>query len=109
MQRLPSKMIEHCVRERRRKSAAPLGESYRRKPAGWNESAVGAARNGAPVVTLRQPVSIRHSGLRRADLICRTAVYVIRTHGGVGGRGREASYPDYAAGALTQLAHFRST
>jgi hypothetical protein len=29
------------------------------------------------------------------DLICRTAVYVTRTHGGVGGGSREASpYPD---------------
>ena len=29
------------------------------------------------------------------DSICRTAVYVTRTHGGVGGGGREAfSYPD---------------
>ena len=78
-----------------RNNVIASGESYRRKLADWDESAVGAARNGAPVITLRHPVSIRHSGLKRADLICRTAVYVIRTHGGVGGRGREASsYPD---------------
>ena len=32
------------------------------------------------------------------DLICRTAVYVTRTHGGVGGGSREASpYPDRAS------------
>ena len=32
------------------------------------------------------------------DLICRTAVYVTRTHGGVGGGSREASpYPDSSA------------
>jgi hypothetical protein len=32
------------------------------------------------------------------DLICRIAVYVTRTHGGVGGGSREASpYPDYRA------------
>jgi hypothetical protein len=32
---------------------------------------------------------------RGGDSICRTAVYVTRTHGGVGGRGREVpSYPD---------------
>ena len=31
----------------------------------------------------------------RVDLLCRTAVYVIRMYGGVGGRSREASpYPD---------------
>ena len=33
---------------------------------------------------------------KRADSICRTAVYVTRMHGGVGGGGREAlSYPDW--------------
>jgi len=33
------------------------------------------------------------------NFIHRTAVYVIRTHGGVGGRGCEASsYPDYKHG-----------
>jgi hypothetical protein len=32
------------------------------------------------------------------DSICRTAVYVTCTHGGVGGGGREAfSYPDWAS------------
>jgi hypothetical protein len=34
----------------------------------------------------------------RRDLICRTAVYVTRMHGGVGGGRRKAFlYPDYAA------------
>ena len=43
---------------------------------------------------------LRLNGVVRAhtmslDLICRTAVYVTRTHGGVGGGSREASpYPD---------------
>ncbi len=33
------------------------------------------------------------------DSICRTAVYVTRSYGGVGGGSREASpYPKYAAG-----------
>jgi len=78
-----------------RNNVIASGESRRRKPVGWDESAVGAARNGAPVITLRHQVSIRHYGLKHDDLICRTAVYEVRTHGGVGGRGREASsYPD---------------
>ena len=65
------------------------GESRRRKPLGWDENAVGAVRNDAPVGRLR------HNVPSRVDLICRTAVYVTRTHGGVGGRGREpSSYPD---------------
>jgi len=35
------------------------------------------------------------------DSICRTAVYVTRTHGGVGGGSGEAStYPDYAFGNI---------
>ena len=62
---------------------------------GWGERVVGAARNDAPVVMRSFNVFIRHNVLMRADSICRTAVYVTRTHGGVGGRGREASsYPD---------------
>ena len=78
-----------------RNTVIASGESRGRKPAGWDENDVGAARNGAPVITLWPMVSIRPHALQRADLICRTAVYVIRTHGGVGGRGREASsYPD---------------
>ncbi len=63
------------------------GESCRRKPAGWNESAVGAARNGAPVITLR------HYGLKRADLICRTAAYGIRMHGWRGREGQGDFFP----------------
>ena len=59
-----------------------------------NENAVGPARNGAPVIMLRHQGWVQHYGLKRADLICRTAVYMGRTDGGMGGRGREASYPD---------------
>ena len=97
--RRPKRCPARGLKERRsrlpRNNVIASGESYRRKLVGWDESAVGEARNGAPVITLRPKVSIRHYGLKRADLICRTAVYVIRTHGGVGGRGREASsYPD---------------
>jgi hypothetical protein len=34
----------------------------------------------------------------RPDLICRTAVYVTRSYGGVGGGGREAfPYPEWAS------------
>jgi len=37
-------------------------------------------------------------GLTRMHSTQRTAVYVIRMHGGVGGRGREVpSYPDWAS------------
>ena len=36
------------------------------------------------------------------DSICRTAVYVTRTHGGVGGGGREAfPYPDLDSRSTT--------
>ncbi len=42
-------------------------------------------------------VSLRHNGPMPIDLICRTAGYVTRMSGGVGGRSREASsYPDSA-------------
>ena len=59
------------------------------------ERVVGTARNDAPVVMRWLNVSIRHNVLIHADPICRTAVYVTRTHGGTGGRGLEASsYPD---------------
>jgi uncharacterized protein (DUF2235 family) len=71
------------------------GETSKRKPAGWDENEVGAVGNDAPVITLRRRVPIRHGGLKRADSICRTAVYVTRTHGGVGGGSREVfPYPD---------------
>lgn len=45
------------------------------------------------------------SGTEVGNSIHRTAVYVIRTHGGVGGGSREASpYPDYRAGVLASRA-----
>jgi hypothetical protein len=38
---------------------------------------------------------LQHWATRLADSICRTAVYVTRPHGGVGGGSREAApYPD---------------
>ena len=55
---------------------------------GWDEADVGTARIDAPV-GLRQFVG------SQVDSIGRTAVYVTRMHGGVGGGSREASpYPD---------------
>ena len=66
------------------------GEPTERKLCGWDEIEVGSTGGDAPV-------SVCHSLMQRthSDLICRTAVYVTRTHGGVGGGSREASpYPD---------------
>lgn len=66
------------------------GESIGRQPGGWDETGVGATREDAPVGTGRPPIRIVSF-----DSICRTAVYVIRMYGGVGGGSREASpYPD---------------
>lgn len=67
------------------------GESMGRKPGGWDEASVGAVGNDAPVRVCGYYVA-------HVDLICRTAGYVIRTSGGVGGGSREASpYPKYAS------------
>ena len=64
------------------------GESVGHEPSDWGETGVGAAGGDAPVGLPRQFKA-------QADPICRTAVYVTRTHGGVGGGSREASpYPD---------------
>ena len=67
------------------------GESRVRKRCGWDETAVGAAREEASIggnVHYAVP----------ADSICRTAVYVTRMYGGVGGGHREVSpYPEIAA------------
>ena len=64
------------------------GESIGRKSCGWDETDVGALRDDAPV-------GVRWRYAPHLDLICRTAGYVTRTSGGVGGRSREASsYPD---------------
>ena len=81
-----------------RKTTIASGESRGRKPSGWDESGIGAARNDAPVEARAATAPIRHNGRMRIDSICRTAAYVTRSYGGVGGGSREAfSYPDYAA------------
>ena len=68
-----------------------------RKSGGWDEGGLGAVRNDAPVHACAATGSFRHNGRARIDLICRTAVYVTRSYGGVGGGGREAfPYPDCA-------------
>ena len=78
-----------------RKTAIASGESRGCKPAGWDESGIGAAGNDAPVDACVATGSLRHKGRVRIDLICRTAVYVTRSYGGVGGGSREAfPYPD---------------
>ena len=78
-----------------RKTAIASGESRGRELLGWDESGIGAARSDAPVDACGATVSFRHNGLMPIDSICRTAVYVTRTYGGVGGGGREVfPYPD---------------
>lgn len=63
------------------------GESAQRKLGGWDEAAVGAMREDAPV-------GAYWLHAMALDSICRTAVYVTRSYGGVGGGSREASpYP----------------
>jgi hypothetical protein len=58
-----------------------------RKPGGWDEADVGAAGKDAPV-------GVNRRSAMHIDSICRTAVYVTRSYGGVGGGSREASpYP----------------
>jgi hypothetical protein len=48
-----------------------------------------------------QQFGAAESGGEVRNSIHRTAVYVTRSHGGVGGRSREASsYPDYVAASL---------
>ena len=60
-----------------------------------DEAAVGASRDEASVALHGGTGGI---GPHAADSLCRTAVYVTRTHGGVGGGDREVfPYPDYAA------------
>ena len=74
----------------------------RRKETGYEcdafgRSGQGAARSDAPVNAREVTGPIRYNGFLRLDSIYRTAVYVTRTHGGVGERGHEASsYPDLA-------------
>ena len=77
-----------------RNSGIAFGESIGRKPCGWNETVVGAVGDEAPVEWRGGMLSTMPN-----DLICRTAGYVTRTSGGVGGGGREAfPYPDWASG-----------
>jgi len=58
------------------------------KPGGWDEADVGAVGDDAPV-------GVQGRYALRIDSICRTAVYVTRSYGGVGGGSREASpYPE---------------
>ena len=76
-----------------RNDGTASGESTGRKPGGWDEADVGAVGNDAPVGMHRRYAL-------RIDPICRTAVYVTRSYGGVGGGSREASpYPEYSAAA----------
>jgi len=71
-----------------RNSGIASGESMGRKLGGWDETDVGAVGNDAPV-GVQRPYAMH------IDSICRTAVYVTRSYGGVGGGSREASpYPE---------------
>jgi len=81
-----------------RNAGTASGESMRRQPSGWDEADVGAARADAPV-------GVHGQSAVRIDPICRTAVYVTRSYGGVGGGGREVfPYPKYAA-AFSRLTY----
>ena len=55
-----------------------------------DEHGLGADRDEAPVCGSRTLRLLQHWASRLADSICRTAGYVTRTSGGVGGGGREA-------------------
>ena len=78
-----------------RNTTIASGESRGRKPEGWDEGGIGAARNDAPVDACAATELIRHNARMRINSICRTAVYVIRMPGGVGGGHRKVSpYPD---------------
>ena len=71
-----------------------------------DEHGLGADRDEAPVGGSRTLGLLQHWATRLADSICRTAVYVTRPHGGVGGGSREASpYPDSASLHTHQEAH----
>lgn len=69
--------------EREEKSLAKerwhcTGESTWRKPSGWDEADVGTVGNDAPV-------GVHGTSAMHINSICRTAVYVTRPYGGVGG------------------------
>ena len=89
--RRPERYPERGLKERRsrlpRNDSNASGEPTGRKSGGWDEADVGAAGNDAPV-------GVHGWSAMHLDLICRTAVYVTRSYGGVGGGSREASpYP----------------
>ena len=83
--RRPERCPERGLKERRshldRNGDTASGEPTERKLCGWDEIEVGSTGGDAPV-------SVCHSLMQRthSDLICRTAVYVTRTHGGVTGK-----------------------
>jgi hypothetical protein len=63
-----------------------------RKPGGWEEIAVGAAGDETSVGAR---AADRKGRCTPVDSICRTAVYVTRSCGGVGGGDREVfPYPE---------------
>ena len=75
-----------------RNSGIASGESTGRKPGGWDETVVGAVGNDARV-------GVQGRSALPIDSICRTAVYVTRSYGGVGGGSREAfPYPESTSG-----------
>ena len=89
--RRPERYPERGLKERRgrlsKNNGIASGESVGHESGGWGETGVGAAGSDAPVGLHRQFKA-------QADLICRTAVYVTRSYGGVGGGGREVfPYP----------------
>ena len=97
--RRPERFPERGLRQRRsrlpRTNGSASGESMGRKPGGWDEAVVGAARKDAPV-------GVHRRSALYIDLICRTAEYVTRSLGGVGGGSREASpYPKWPRAAAT--------
>ena len=72
-----------------RNSGHASGETVGRKSWVWDETEVGAVREDAPVSVPSGCYS------EHADSIGRTAVYVTRMHGGVGGGHREVfPYPE---------------
>ena len=56
-----------------------------------DEHELGADRDEAPVCRPRNLGLLQRLATRLSDAICRTAVYVTHSHGGVGGGSREAS------------------
>ena len=93
--RRPERFPERGLKEWRSRLPRNCGiasdESTGRKPGGWDEAVVGAARRDAPVGAHgRYAVCF--------DPICRTAGYGTRTSGGAGEGSREAPpYPESAS------------